>query len=400
MKRVLFFVFALLVIFNNANSQTLRPGVLVVGNGNAAVAAAIQSAMSGVETTILLQAGGFDISPIRNDLNSGVQATFLQKIRDAKNIKDSTQIVSFDKMLANEVLKKWTDSTKKLTVISNVMWVKADGGTNNTTIKLSDGRTIKPKVLINVADAKLNAALKATAANTKTPEKLDYANTIYRTSVAAGMNLNGSTNHTFSLYNLLLTEKDNFVWVSDPQSMLVGQAAGATAAYAAFFSFKTSASNLKSIQGELIAYKLNLMPFADVKQIDSNWKAIQFVGVTGVIKGEFVNGNLSFGPEKLITTAEIKQPIKDAHYKAQIWFDDYKSDIITIGSAMEMISYVGNKAIDAMKKDVPKKWKTSYHFKTEFDAERQINRRELAVLLQDYMPPFNVTIDKTGKIIR
>lgn len=400
MKRVLFFVFAFLFIFNEANAQTLRPGVLVIGNGNAAAAAAIQSAMSGVETTILLQAGGFDISPINNDLSSGIQATFLQKIRDAKNIKDSTQAVTFDKMLANEVLKKWTDSTKKLTVISNITWLKADGGTNSSTIKLSDGRTIKPKVLINPADAKLNAALKVTAINSLAPEKVDYANTIYRTSVASGMNVNGTTANTFSLYNLLLADKDNFVWVNDPQSMIIGQAAGATAAYAAFFSQKTSISNLKRIQGELIAYKLNLMPFADVKQTDSNWKAIQFVGVTGVLKADFVNGNLIFAPEKFVTTAEIKQPIKDSYYKAQIWFDDYKSEIITIGAAMEMISYVGNKAIEAMKKDIPKKWKTSYHFKTAFDAERQINRREFAVLLQDYMPPFNVTIDKTGKIIR
>jgi hypothetical protein len=400
MKRVLFFVFASLLIIKEANSQTLRPGVLVVGNGNAAAAAAIQSAMSGIETTILLQAGGFDISPINDDLSSGIQETFLQKIRNAKNIKDSTQAVNFDKILANEVLKKWTDSTKKLTVISNVMWVKADGGTNISTIKLSDGKTIKPKVLINVADAKLNAALKVTALNSGASQKVDYANTTYRTSIASGMNLNGTTANTFSLYNFLLAEKDNFVWVSDPQSMLIGQAAGATAAYAAFFSQKTSVSNLKRIQGELIAYKLNLMPFTDVKRTDSNWKAIQFVGVTGVLKGEFANENLLFVPEKLVTTEEIKQPIKDSYYKAQIWFDDYKSDIITIGAAMEMISYVGNKAIDAMKKDIPKRWKTSYQFKTDFDPERQINRRELAVLLQDYMPPFNVTIDKTGKIIR
>jgi hypothetical protein len=400
MKRVLFFVFASLLIIKEANSQTLRPGVLVVGNGNAAAAAAIQSAMSGIETTILLQAGGFDISPINDDLSSGIQETFLQKIRNAKNIKDSTQAVNFDKILANEVLKKWTDSTKKLTVISNVMWVKADGGTNISTIKLSDGKTIKPKVLINVADAKLNAALKVTALNSGASQKVDYANTTYRTSIASGMNLNGTTANTFSLYNFLLAEKDNFVWVSYPQSMLIGQAAGATAAYAAFFSQKTSVSNLKRIQGELIAYKLNLMPFTDVKRTDSNWKAIQFVGVTGVLKGEFANENLLFVPEKLVTTEEIKQPIKDSYYKAQIWFDDYKSDIITIGAAMEMISYVGNKAIDAMKKDIPKRWKTSYQFKTDFDPERQINRRELAVLLQDYMPPFNVTIDKTGKIIR
>ncbi|RZK55142.1 MAG: hypothetical protein EOO87_08630 [Pedobacter sp.] len=182
--------------------------------------------------------------------------------------------------------------------------------------------------------------------------------------------------------------------------MLAGQAAGATATYAAFYSFKTSQSNLKKIQGELVNYKLNIMPFADVKLNDTNWKAIQFVGLTGVLKANLDNGNANFSPNQLVTTAEIKQPFKDFYYKAQIWFDDYKSEQMTIGSALDMICYVGNKALDNTKKELTKKWKTSYQFKTEFDLERQINRVEFAVMLQDYMPPFNVNVEKTGKVVR
>jgi hypothetical protein len=53
-----------------------------------------------------------------------------------------------------------------------------------------------------------------------------------------------------------------------------------------------------------------------------------------------------------------------------------------------------------MKKDIPKKWKTNYQFKTEFDLSRQITRREFAVILQEYMPPFNVNIDPKGKVVR
>ncbi|RZL12194.1 MAG: hypothetical protein EOO96_32400 [Pedobacter sp.] len=101
-----------------------------------------------------------------------------------------------------------------------------------------------------------------------------------------------------------------------------------------------------------------------------------------------------------MTTADIKQPLKDFYYKAQIWFDDYKNEKMTIGSSLEMISYVGNKDLETMKREIPKRWKTNYQFKTELNLERQINRRELAVLLQDYMPPFNVNVDKTGKVAR
>lgn len=198
----------------------------------------------------------------------------------------------------------------------------------------------------------------------------------------------------------MLPTQENLVYVTDASSMLLGQSAGAIAAYAGFFNLKTSEANLKRIQGELIAFNTNLMPFEDVGVKDANWKAIQMVGLTGVLKAEELNGKLLFNAEKLVSTADVRQPIKDHYYKAQIWFDDYKSDGITIGAAIDMICYVGNKAPETTKKEVEKKWKTTYAFSAALDLERQISRRELAVLLQDYMPPFNVTIDQTGKILR
>lgn len=399
MKKLLFFAFGLLIATTTVKAQTLKPGVLVVGNGNAAVAAAIQSANSGVKTTILLQAGGFDISPIGADLSSGIQATFLKKLRIAKQITDSTQAVAFDKQTANEVLIKWTDSIKNLTVIKNVMWTKAERSGNNWYFKLSDGRTLKPQVLINPGDAKLNDALKITAP-AQYWEKLDYSNTIYRTNIAAGKSLGDNTAHVFSLYQLLIPQQENLIWMKDEQSMLLGQAGGATAAYAAFFKTKTSLSDLKKIQGELIGYKLNLMPFEDIKNDDSNWKAIQMVGLTGVIKAGIGSTGAKFLPDNLVGTEEVKQPIKDFYYKAQIWFDDYKNSQLTIGGAIEMICYVGNKSPETTKKELEKKWNATYKFATKLDPARQISRRELAVLLQDYMPPFNVNVDPKGKVVR
>jgi hypothetical protein len=409
MTKKIFLILFLAAFFSNADAQKTPTKkvkeepfvakVLVIGNGNAALAAGVQSAISGVKTTILLQAGGFDLSPLEEGLSSGIQTRFLKEYRTSLMEKDSTKTVPFDKQKANASLGRWLDSIKNLNVIKNVMWIKAERSGKNWVFRLSDGSTIRPKVLINPTDAKLNEALKITAPNTQW-NTLDYNGMLYRTSVASGKLTKGSTATVFSMYQLLVPNQENLVWINDPESMAIGQAAGATAAYAAFFDLKTSESNLKKIQGELINYKLDLMPFSDIKQPDTNWKAIQFVGVTGVLKAEIDGKSAKFSPNKLVTTEEIKQPIKDFYYKAQIWFDDYKNPIITIGSALDMISYVGNKSLETMKKEVQKKWKTSYQFKTEFDLERQINRRELAVLLQDYMPPFNVNVDEKGKVVR
>jgi len=399
MKRPLFFTALLLFLLGNVKAQTLKTDVLVIGNGNTAVAAGIQSALSGVKTVLLLEAGGFDIAPIHADVNSGLQEVFSTKYKKSLRLPDSTQVLPFDKQHADRVLNMWTDSIKGLTVIKNVMWTKADRSGNNWNFKLSDGRTLKPKILINPANAKLNDALKITPA-VSTWTKLDHNNTIYRTSVAAGKSVDGHTGTIFSLYQFFIPDQENLVWVSDAGSMLLGQAAGATAAYSAFYDTKTSLSNLKRIQGELILYKLNLIPFADIKKADTNWKAIQFVGVTGVIKAEIDGEKALFAPDKLVSTAEITQPIKDFYYKAQLWFDDYKNPQMTIASTIDLVCYVGNKSSESTKKELEKKWKTTYQFKANFELNRQITRREFAVILQDYMPPFNVNVDKTGKVLR
>ncbi|MBY0542180.1 MAG: FAD-dependent oxidoreductase [Sphingobacteriaceae bacterium] len=395
MKKQLFFFLIWIAFFGNLKAQTIKTDVLVVGNGNAAIAAGLQSAISGVKTTVLLQAGGFDINPITGDLNSGLQAAFLKKMKAI----DTSQNTVFTKQTANDVLKKWTDSTKNLTIIRDLLWIKAEKAGNNWNFKLSDGKTIKTKILINPADQKLNEALKITAPKS-TWTSLDYNSTIYRTSIASGKFTTKTTGNLFSMFDLFIPLQENLVWVSDSQSMLMGQAAGATAAYAAFFKTKTSLANLKTIQGELLNYKLDLMPFDDINQSDTNWKAIQMIGLTGVLKGEIKDNKVIFSPETQVNVDEIKQPIKDYFYKAQIWFDDYKNPMMTLSSTLDMICYVGNKSPENTKKEVEKKWKTSYNFKSDFNLNKMINRREFAVLLQDYMPPFNVNIDNKGKVVR
>ena len=172
MRKNLFFVLILMIFFAEAKAQKkpigkekeeiFKAAVLVLGNRNAAVAAAIQSAISGVNTTILLQAGGFDIVSPMNDLSSGFQDKFLKKYKEGFFLtKDSVELGgSFDKLKANSILKLITDSIKNLKVIRNVMWVKAERSGNNWNFKLSDGSTLKPKVLINAGDEKLNEALK------------------------------------------------------------------------------------------------------------------------------------------------------------------------------------------------------------------------------------------------
>ena len=85
--------------------------------------------------------------------------------------------------------------------------------------------------------------------------------------------------------------------------------------------------------------------------------AIQKVGITGILKADIKNGKFSFNPEKEVTYDEIKQPIKDYYYKAQIWFDDHQNIPINLENTISMVCYVGNKALDATKAEIEKSLK-------------------------------------------
>jgi hypothetical protein len=393
MKRGFLIALAAVIFAGNLQGQTVKTGVLVVGNGSNALGAGIQAAKSGVKTTLLLTEVGFSPTFSPKAILSGVERDFLKAISASKKVSplDNT----------NDLIKLFTDTIKNLTIIKSASWSKFKRSGSGWVVELSNKSTIKAEVLV---DADHSGKLKqALAIDYKVPvwQALDYNDNSYKTSIAAGFPMGGTNANVLSLYQFLIPGLDNFLALNpDQESFSGGQAAGATAAYAAFFHRKTSESNLKNIQGELINFRLSIMPFSDVNDLDSNWKAMQFVGLSGILKAELANGTASFQPEKAVTTAEITQPLKNHFYKAQIWFDDHKGQDMTIGATIDLVCYTGGRSPLTTRAEIVKYWKTKFKFKSEFDEKRIINRREFAVLFYSYNNPFNVIVDKTGRITR
>jgi hypothetical protein len=401
MKRRLFVVFAFALFSQLVMAQTIKTGVLVIGNGNNALGAGFQSAMSGAKTVLLLQEEGFNLAALDKNLASGLETTFVNKMRKEKGIKDSTAAVYVDNSSANVVLKSWGDSVKNLTVIRNIKWSRIKRSGNNWNVLLADGRTIKAEVLVN-ADPTGNVKTLLALPDAATQwQPLNYGDNLYRLTVASGYAGGAATGNVIPLYSLLLPGQENLVVLNaGKESIAGGQAAGAIAAYAAFFKTKTSLASLKVIQRELIDHKLSLLPFADVQRADSNWKPIQLVGLSGFLKAEIAGGIARFLPDQLVNTAEVKEPMKSFYYKAQIWFDDYKEQEMSLAAVLSLVAKVGNKSPENTLEEVKKNWKTAYHFKTDFDLNRMATRREFAVLVNEYLNPFGVNIDKSGNVLR
>ncbi len=118
---------------------------------------------------------------------------------------------------------------------------------------------------------------------------------------------NNSTANVLSLYRFLNPLQENLV-VLDPaqESFAAGQAAGATAAYAAFYKLKTSESNLKAIQGEQINYKQSIVPFKDIKPGRQQLEGYTIIGITGILKADLSGDGAYFRPDQVVTPEEVK----------------------------------------------------------------------------------------------
>jgi len=401
MKRGFLTALATILFLQFGNAQTIKTGVLIIGDGSNAVGASIQSSVSGAKTVLLLPGQDFEATLSGGNLSSGIEVELIKRLKVSDQSKEVQDQSFMDRAKVSSAIKSWTDTLKNLTIIKNASWIKLKRSGSGWSVQLSDGRTVKATALINAdRSGKVSEAILVQNVN-KPWHALTYNNNLYRTSIAAGQQVQNVSSNILFVSDLVIPEQENLVMLNpQTESVITGQAAGALAAYAAFFKTKISQAPLKEIQGELIRYSLAPMPFADIKPTDSNWKAIQFFGLSGFLKADIVNGIANFKPEQLVSTSEIKEPIKEYYYKAQIWFDDNKEPQMTIGATLSLVCYVGGKSPKNTEDEIKKNWSKVYKFKTEYDPKRNITRREFAVLVNDYLKSFGVNIDKSGRVLR
>src|SRR5690606_30214314 len=93
-----------------------------------------------------------------------------------------------------------------------------------------------------------------------------------------------------------------------PLLMLSGQALGASAAYCAFFKTTTDKINIRTLQGELLTYHGQLIPFQDIAIDDPHFTVIQRIGAAGILKGQLdkTTDNFVFNPESSVSSKEIE----------------------------------------------------------------------------------------------
>jgi hypothetical protein len=207
--------------------------------------------------------------------------------------------------------------------------------------------------------------------------------------------------------NLLITERllpvNNDIQYL-PIRLTLGQGTGTIAAYCAFFKTTTKNLNVRTIQGELLDFKGYLLPFADITPRNRDWRAIQQIGATGLLRGvqkeNGKTGDLFFIPDSTVLTSEIKPVLDEIYSRAFLWFNREKpGEKFTVGNLLSLISEMTLTDPQTLKITLQKAWKTQYKFTLNFDLNRPATRREFAVLTNKFINPFARKVDLAGRLV-
>lgn len=394
----------LLLIHSITFSQTDKSGVLIIGASSSGISAAIQAAHSGVKT-VLLDEGpitSIELKQKERENPYGIAKELLDKIETLQKYPvKSTQALSPEYLAT--VLKGWTDTIKNLTVMRNsaISSVKKSGKGWEVQIANSSNN-IKTDVIVDATTERKVASLLGLKDSGRSMDSLSYAHQLYRTSVS--IPLHSSTLPATIPIKFFLSSLKNFVYglpeaSVNQQTYAAGQAAGAIAAYCAFFKTTTDKLNVRLIQSELMTYKSRLIDFADIAALDSNALAFQQLALTGIIKGEVINDKIYLNPDSSVSTEDIRVPVKEYYSRSQIWFLDNKTEKLNMEQLLSLIKFTAQRGAE-LNKEVEKGWKVSFKLPYSFDLKRPVTKREFAVLFNRYLRPFDISVDLHGQLKR
>lgn len=183
-----------------------------------------------------------------------------------------------------------------------------------------------------------------------------------------------------------------------PVVLQLGQAAGAMAALCIKENKSPSALSVRAVQEALLNANSYLMPFVDVKPDDPDFLTIQKIGATGILKGSGVSYKWAnqtwFYPDLPISQYELVEGLKLYEDKLT-FYRDASGEMIDV-AAFAGILNVLNKNIT--QSDIYKFLNDKGVADLELAGKKILNRRAVALLLNEYLKPFERAVDIEGNL--
>ncbi len=169
-----------------------------------------------------------------------------------------------------------------------------------------------------------------------------------------------------------------------PCVLLTGQAAGVLAALSVQNNQNVRDINIRKVQQTLLDAGAYLMPLVDVNPKDQDFQAIQRITASGIlkVKGEAYKwaNRTWFYPDTTLTVKEFSEGLNAFDSKIAVSGDQ---SLLTIRKARELfIKYLG--------KDISPELQIIWEnrLKREFDPKLAITKRELSILADELIRPF------------
>lgn len=188
-----------------------------------------------------------------------------------------------------------------------------------------------------------------------------------------------------------------------PVVLQIGQAAGALAALAVMNSKKISDVSVRDVQNVILNANGYLLPYLDVSVDDPKFKSLQRVGSTGIMKGIGKNIGWSnqtwFRADTILLASEL-DGLSDVYSCSKHLMARQQGNTYTIQEAIDFIMKLAvEEDISVADFSAKEVWNT--YKLPDFDLNREINRGEMAVLIDRILDPFNrKQVDITGKFIQ
>lgn len=195
-----------------------------------------------------------------------------------------------------------------------------------------------------------------------------------------------------------------------PCVLLTGQAAGALAARSVLDRRPPRQVSIRAVQQNLLDAGAFLMPYLDVSPKDAAWQAVQRCGAAGLLRGKGIPHDWAnetwFYPDSGLTNVELLAGLQDWQpgFYAQVRLapaplsieaaaDILDACLTSEPAARRRSNFCANKA--GFRACLPALWHDTLHL-SDYNPQRPITRRELAVLLDVVLRPFLRPIDWRG----
>ncbi|SFH08801.1 FAD dependent oxidoreductase [Algoriphagus hitonicola] len=180
-----------------------------------------------------------------------------------------------------------------------------------------------------------------------------------------------------------------------PVVLGIGQAAGTLAAVASKSGKELSEVSIREVQQVLLSQNAYLMPYIDVNPSDKHFQAIQRIGATGILKGvgvPYLWANQTwFYPENKVTEFELVEGLRSIYPE----FKDFwgaSGEYLTGARFQELLEMVKE---NTPLLEIAQVWKRS-GLTGEFNTDHLLTRREVSVILDELLNPFDKEIDWDG----